>query len=302
MAVDWDAHRKHRRSAVEAEGQWVGMLDENCLPLYDLPPLISLTAPETRNAPVSLQAQCVATDLDGHPNVLFEDLFPKHLDGIEVDKQGKTVAALDAARFVLVERAGWRRAYRVTHVVLSGGVRSPYTVELHGTDMLSELNRHVAWSAPGRRLGRFREFTRDWAGNSTTGRTFSKPRMLQDIKLVTVADGVTLGGSPEDTAESTIREVIDLSLKTSWLRTGVQAIVDNPPIVVSSEKSGRKSPSVLVRMADEKLLETVGPIADKAGVTIQVNLWLPGDKPVPGRSRSDVPVMVVTVKQVAEVT
>ena len=207
--------------------------------------------------------------------------------------------SLRATRFVVVARPGILRAYRITHVVVSGdGNVPPGQMEIHGTDMLMELNRHIAWTAPTTVSGKYTRFTRDWNGPENIGMLFTRPRELQDVKMVTTADGVTLGDGKG--AEETIRYAISRSLETGWKAAGVPEVIADPPIVVDPNGSGLRSPEVLVRMTDEKLLDTLAPVAARAGVRISARLWLPGDPAVKGLALS-APKIVVRVEQMQEV-
>lgn len=294
--IDWVSHKAHRRAVAADEGTWVGLANEHGVPLMDFPPLLSMVAPETRNSPVSFQATVVVKSREGNIHPLVDELFAQGFSSVGVDREGRLNVVLDSTRYVYVLREELR-AYRVSHCVLSGGFESPEQIEIHGADMLSELNRHVAWTAPAKELGSFYTFTRDWAGPENVGVTFKEPRDLQDIKLVTVADGVTLSGP----AESTLREMIQVSLETGWYRTGERSVVDDPPIVVSPQGSGLVSPEILIRATDDKLLDTVAPVAAAAGVRISASMWLPGDAPVMGLKLGDSPKIVVRVEQTAEV-
>lgn len=296
--IDWASHKASREAVAAEEEMWVGLADEHGVP-FDLvfPPLLSMVAPETRNSPVSLRVTAVVKSPSGEVHPLVDELFAEGFSAVGVDREGRLNVVLDSTRYVYVLRDRLR-AYRVTHCVLSGGFDAPEQIEIHGADMLSELNRHVAWTAPARELGRFTTFTRDWAGPENVGVQFKEPRDLQDIKLVTVADGVTLSGP----AESTLREMIKVSLETGWARTGVRSVVDDPPIVVAPGGSGLESSEILIRATDDKLLDTVAPVAAAAGVRISAVMWLPGDDPVEGLVLGESPKIVVRVEQTVEVS
>lgn len=298
MEITWDSHRKSRAYVANTEGQWVGLFDERAEHLMVLPPLLSMDAPETRNAPVSFRAAVVVRTPTGETDPIVDELFANGVSQVTTDSEGRLTLSLKSTRFVVVVRRGSVRAYRVTHVVVSGEGSAPDQLEIHGSDMLMELNRHIAWSAPTTVSGKFRQFTRDWVGPDDVGVVFSKPRDLQDVKMVTTADGVTLGDGK--TAEETIRHAIQRSLETSWKATGNQDIQSDPPIVVDPNGSGLTSPEVLVRMGDDKLLDTLAPVAAQAGVRISARLWLPGDPAIKGLSLNK-PKIVVRVEQMAEV-
>ena len=297
--MTWADHKKHRDAVVRDEGQWVGLFDERAEHIMVLPPLLSMDAPETTNVPVSFRATVVVRTPDGEIDPLVDELFASGIAGARADSEGRMELSLRATRFVVVARPGILRAYRITHVVVSGdGNVPPGQMEIHGTDMLMELNRHIAWTAPTTVSGKYTRFTRDWNGPENIGLLFTRPRDLQDVKMVTTADGVTLGDGKG--AEETIRYAIARSLETGWKAAGVPEVIADPPIVVDPNGSGLRSPEVLVRMTDENLLDTLAPVAARAGVRISARLWLPGDAAVKGLALS-APKIVVRVEQMQEV-
>lgn len=297
--MTWADHKKHRDAVIRDEGQWVGLFDERAEHIMVLPPLLSMDAPETTNVPVSFRATVVVRTPGGEIDPLVDELFASGIAGARADSEGRMELSLRATRFVVVARPGILRAYRVTHVVVSGdGNVPPGQMEIHGTDMLMELNRHIAWTAPTTVSGKYTRFTRDWNGPEDIGMLFTRPRELQDVKMVTTADGVTLGDGKG--AEETIRYAIARSLETGWKAAGLPEVMADPPIVVDPNGSGLRSPEVLVRMTDEKLLDTLAPVAARAGVRISARLWLPGDPLVKGLSLSG-PKIVVRVEQMQEV-
>lgn len=299
MEVTWADHKKHRDAVVRDEGQWVGLFDERAEHIMVLPPLLSMDAPETTNVPVSFRATVVVRTPGGEIDPLVEELFANGISSARADNEGRMELSLRATRFVVVARPGILRAYRITHVVVSGdGNVPPGQMEIHGTDMLMELNRHIAWTAPTTVSGKYTRFTRDWNGPENIGVLFTRPRELQDVKMVTTADGVTLGDGKG--AEETIRYAITRSLETGWKAAGVPEVIADPPIVVDPNGSGLQSPEVLVRMTDEKLLDTLAPVAARAGVRISARLWLPGDPAVKGLALSG-PKIVVRAEQMQEV-
>ena len=295
MAVDWSSFKKHREVVARDEGQWVGLLNENAEPMMDCPPVVSLTAPETRNVPASLRVEFAVRSADDVVHPVVNELVAEDL--ADVDVYGRLVPVVNETRFIAVQREGQPpRTYRVTHTVVSGGPSGPALLEVHGTDMLAELNRHVAWSAPTTVSGEFIRFERDWAGPEDVGVTFDKPRDLQDVKFVTVADGVTLSGP----AEETIKSLLTTSLETGWRATGRQEIIGNPPVVVDQASSGIPSPTLHVRPTDRPLLDTIASLALSAGVTLRVRMWFPGDAAVDGHFLTS-PTVVVRVEQTQEV-
>ena len=301
MAVDWDSYRLHRAQVVADQGQFVGLLDENCEPLMDCPPVVSMTAPQTKNAPTSLRMQLAVRALDGSVHPICDELVAHGLSSargswLDLDAEGKALTtSLDASRYVLVEREDVRRVYQVTHVAAEAGRELPSMIEINGVDLLKKLALVPCFSAPTTVSGKWTTFTRDWAGPENVGVMFSKPRDLQDFKLVTVADGVTVDGD----AESVIRRLVSESLEATWKAMGPD-VVKAPPMVVDPTPSGVKSPYILIRPTDRPVLEEVSAQAMASGVALTVDLWLPGDAPVTGLRLAE-PTMVVRIQQTLEV-
>lgn len=292
MAVDWASHRLHRRQVAHDQGMWVGLLDENCDPLYDVPPVGDLSAPRIRNAPTSMRARFGVKSPLGFVHPVVDELIAEGLG--QVDSQGQLVIVPHSTRFLAVERTDEvRRVFRVSHSVVSGLGRAPSAMEVHGNDLLKMLDMVPAMSAPLTWTGEWTTFTRDWAGPEGQEILFDKPRDLSGMQMVVVADGATIEGP----AEPTIRRLIKESLEAAFRTAGKSG---NPPVVVSPTGSGVTSPHVLIRPTDKKLWEEVAPIAMAAGVMVSARMWFPGDTPVPGLSLS-LPTVVIDVKQSEEV-
>ena len=111
--------------------------------------------------------------------------------------------------------------------------------------------------------------------------------------MITVADGGTVEGK----AETIIREIITESLEAMFKVMGVS--LDNAPVAVQQLSDSPHSPNVLIRPSDESLWDTIGQIAQQAGVNIRARMWLPGDT-IPvlvGNRRPTMPTLVLSVLQ-----
>ena len=289
--IDWTAHRKHREQAIADTGQWVGLLDADGSPLMDLPPVVSMVAPETRNDPGSLELTVLCRSSRGIIHPAVTELIAKQL-GV-LSPEGKLVPVADRTRFVAIERAGVpRRVYWVTHTVARGDADAPAALTIHGVGLTKLLSRFPAISAPTTWQQSFKRFERDWVGPENTKATFSQPREFAGMKLVTVADGATLDGP----AETTIRRLVAESLAAAFRVAG---ITKDLPIQVATTPTGRPSPRILLRPTDGPLLEEIAQPAAAAGVIITTQMWWPGDPPVTGLALS-LPTVVVAVEQAKE--
>lgn len=290
--IDWTTHRKHREQIIADTGQWVGLLDADGNPLMDLPPVVSMVAPEARNDPGSLELTVLCRSTRGIIHPVVTELVAEQL-GV-LSPEGKLVPVADRTRFVAIEREGVpRRVFWATHTVARGDAEAPATLTIHGVGLTKLLSRFPAMSAPTTWRSLFKRFERDWVGQENTKVTFSRPRELAGMKMVTVADGATLDGP----AEATIRRLIAESLDAAFRVAG---ITKDLPIQVATTPTGRPSPRILLRPTDGPLLEEIAQPAAAAGVIITARMWWPGDPQATGLTLA-LPTVVVTVEQSKEV-
>ncbi|WP_233426067.1 hypothetical protein [Corynebacterium silvaticum] len=289
VGFDWGNHKKHRDHLIADQGQWLGLLDENATPMMDLPPIVEMSLPEATNDPASGMVKLRVQSARGVVHPVISELVA---DGLgKTDEVGKLVPLSGPTRFFAIERAGHRRVFRVEFVVAEGGAAAPVKLTIHGTDMSKMLARFPAMSAPTTWAGKWATFTRDWAGPDNVGVRFEKPRDLHDIKLATVADGVTVEGP----ADQVIRRVIAESLAAVWRAIGQQGLIDDPPVQVAPATVGHVSPHVLIRPTDGSIWEELAPVA-AAGVMISASMWWPTDPAIPGLTLTR-PTVVVRVDQ-----
>lgn len=282
MTFDWATHAAHRQLVCEEQGTWIGLLDENMIPLMDAAPIEpgSLTAPAMRNHPGSFEAAFWVQSEDGLIHPMVDELVAEHLG--RQDPEGRLVFVTDKTRFIAVQRAGLRqRVYKVSFVVARGPESGPVTLEVHATDELSMLQDHPAWSVPTSVTGDWKRLDRDWAASWT------RERDVQHLQMAAQADGFTIHGP----AEVAIRRLIRESLETSYRAAGVTGPV---PIVVSRLGSTHPSPEVYIRPDDGPLWGTIASTAAAAGVTVTAWAWWPGDPQPAGRTLTE-PTIVVDV-------
>lgn len=290
--IDWTTHRKHREQIIADTGQWVGLLDADGNPLMDLPPVVSMVAPEARNDPGSLELTVLCRSTRGIIHPVVTELVAEQL-GV-LSPEGKLVPVADRTRFVAIERERVpRRVFWATHTVARGDAEAPATLTIHGVGLTKLLSRFPAMSAPTTWRSLFKRFERDWVGPENTKVVFSRPRDLAGMKMVTVADGATLDGP----AEATIRRLIAESLDAAFRVAG---ITKDLPIQVATTPTGRPSPRILLRPTDGPLLEEIAQPAAAAGVIITARMWWPGDPQATGLTLA-LPTVVVTVEQSKEV-
>lgn len=258
--------------------------------MMDLPPVMEMRMPEATNDPASGMVKLRVQSASGIVHPVIHQLIA---DGLgKTDDVGRLVPLSEATRFIAIERAGSRRVFRVEFAVAEGGAGAPSVLAVHGTDMLKTLARFPAMSGPTTWTGKWTKFTRDWAGPENIGVQFEKPRDLQDIKMVTVADGATEQGP----AEQLIRKIISDSLAATWRAIGRKDLLADPPVQVDPNPSGRKSKNILIRPTDRSIWEEMAPLAAAAGVSISAEMWWPTDAPISGLNLKS-PTIVIKVEQ-----
>lgn len=287
LQIHEEEHRAHRAQVIKDLGQWVGLLDNQGQHLIDLPPPISMVAPESRNAPSSLELTIPVKSPRGIIHPAVRELVADNLGKTTTD--GTLAPVTNETRFIAIERAGVRRVYWIVYVVAKGVGAEPVTLTIHGVDLLKLLSRFPAISATTTWEGTFTRFTRDWAGPENTAVVFQQPRELAPMKMANTAHGATLEGA----AEIVIRRVIKESLQTAFIAAGYRL---DHPIQVLPLRSGRPSPKILFRPSDGPLWEEIAGPAAAAGVQITAFMWWPGD-PQPLGLDLHLPTVVIKVEQ-----
>lgn len=281
MTFNWEEHRLHREQVIEDQGQWVGLLDSEGIPICDVAPIIDMHAPETRHEPSALSLTVAVRSPRGIIHPMVSRMVA---DGLGVDDDGALDFVLDDTLFIAVERAGGgpdsRRVFRVASTTQWGDLDSPVSMHIEGMDVLDMLASLPCPSIPDTWTGAWIWSDRDWAG------MWSQTREIQDVKFASVADGFTVAGQ----AVPTIRGLIQRSLDTVFRAIGVDS---DPPIVVENVPFNGESPHVIIRPTDGYLWETISSPALAAGVNITARMWLPGDSW--GPSNLSKPTVVVRV-------
>ncbi|WP_235504367.1 hypothetical protein [Corynebacterium ulcerans] len=150
MGLDWENHRKHRDQVIADQGQWLGLLDENGIPMMDLPPVMEMRMPEATNDPASGMVKLRVQSASGIVHPVIHQLIA---DGLgKTDDVGRLVPLSEATRFIAIERAGARCVFRVEFAVAEGGAGAPSTLEVHVHDMIRFYRAFLR--CPGLQRGR----------------------------------------------------------------------------------------------------------------------------------------------------
>lgn len=266
--MDFQNWKKHIDHVIGDEGQWLGVLDEEGWPVLSLPLATTVKASEVKLGPGSLEVQVPLSGAVG-ARVAGELIA----DGLlSVDASGRLEPAKGLARFVCVARSGERRVYMVTHVVVEG-VDSPTVATIHGVDLLDGL---AWWPCPSIPVDWQQATFTSW-DRDASGEKYAKARQLSQLKFADKADGYTKKGP----ARTVIRDLIQDSFDAVNALYGWR---NNPHAVVDYSGGADTSAQVVIRTDDSTVWDTVSEAAKNAGVSIQVDLWWPGDGEVVCRS------------------
>lgn len=268
--AQWDAWRASIDAWVAAHGEWVGLLNGSGEPVCQLPPIIEMEAKQTRLAAADIS---ITVTLQGHSGVTHPVVERMVSQGLgRQDSSGRLMPDSNKTWMIAVVRDGVRRVYLVTFPVVSLVRGVPVKMRFEGTDLNVLLEETPCPSVPaiwGHEP--FREWTQDAGG------AYTKPRSYAPIELATVARGYT----KRDTAERAIQDVIQDSLDAVMrLKPSFSA---RPHLAVDYTSTGRTSPTVTIRREDKTIWETIADTARLAGVSVWVDLWWPGDPPIPLR-------------------
>lgn len=261
--VMWDAWRATVDAHIADRGVWFGLLNE------DWEPIATISPRDVNEVYTRLTSPELSFDVDASENgvsVAVDELIAPDLG--RFDESGRFEAANIVGRSVCVQRGDDRQAYFIPYVDASGK-RSPETVHVEASGLLSLLEATPCPSIPESWRGDFSVQSGDAAGQYDTPREYSL------VEFATRADGYTVTGP----AEFAIRTVIQDSLDAVQKHMGWE----RPHMVVDYASTGRTSPEAAIRVEDDFILPTVAETARTAGVNISASLWWPGDDPVTAR-------------------
>ncbi|KXB52723.1 hypothetical protein [Corynebacterium sp. DNF00584] len=290
--MDLTNWRKHIDRVVADEGQWLGILDENGLPLLELGGVISVTFPKAR-----LTASSVEVEVSVQPGDRVLDELVGNGLGVQ-DSTGALVPANGPTRLLMMVRSdGQRRAATIIYTVVAGK-SAPSTLTIHALDLLDGL---AWWPCPSIPAEWKRAAFTEWRTDAS-GVTYVLPRELAQVRLATKADGYTMDGPAVSTVRNLIQDSLDAVNKLyGW---------DNQPhAVVAYDTQSDTSDRVLIRVNDDPVLDTVASACKVAGVGIDVSLWWPGDPPILCRNSVETvaahswahPIQIIHVNKIEEV-
>lgn len=294
MAFSWLSHQAHRDQVAQDRGEWIGLLDENWVPLFDLPQVSDLEWPDTRGSIESASLRMRVRTPSGRLHAVVRELVAENLG--QADTLGRLIPVTGPARFVRQEPRGqdpW--TMRVTHVEVEGDALLPHTMTIHGVTMEGYLDLLPCPSNPLTWKGLFTRFTRDWVGAEGEQELFRQPRDLASCTMIAVADGASVDGDSDVVIHRLLQESID-----AVHRVADPEVVADGPVYMAILAERKATPHrMILRPTDQSLWKELGDSAMAYGVGIRADLWLPGSpQPLPGGALT-APTVIFTVRQEA---
>lgn len=289
--IDWADHKAYRAQCVKDTGSWIGLLDQDWVPMMGLPAPVSMRWPRVRGAIDSIEITLPVRTPSGLPHPVVRELVADELG--EVDELGRLVPHTGPARLIAVEQAGFqRRVMLITHTVAEGDEHSPHTLTIHGVSLAGYLDLIPCPSNPVSWKGDFTRFDRDWVGDPTTRDLYRQPRDLAPATMIAVADGASVEGDADHVIHRLLKESFDAVHRIAGITT------DPVYIAVLAERQGTPQ-RMIHRPTDETLWKELAARALAANVTVTPQLWWPGDTPVPDHHNLKLPTLIFTVRQEA---
>lgn len=263
--AEWAGYRKDIDRTVQDFGQCFILTDGNFEPICQLPAIVEGTGGETRFDSAELSVVIPAMTSDGEPHTAVDALVDSGFG--RTDETSRLVPVMDESRFVVVQRAGGRRCYKVVfpRLLIEDGETSQLRIE--GVSLVTLLQQ---WPCPSVPVLWGHEPIRDWEEDA--GGKYGRTYRYGPIEMATVAHGYTAHGP----AVPTIRKVVQESLDAGNRAQGW----DRPHMVVDMAPVADTSPVVAIRRVDNTIWDTIITPARLAGVDVRVDLWWPGDVPV----------------------
>lgn len=298
--INWEAHKAHRQqvitdSTITTGGQvtagcWLGLLDEDFVPIVDLPQVTKMDWPDIRGSIDSVEITLRVRTPSGGTHRVVSELVANNLG--KVDAVGKLVPVSGPVRLVEMRQGeGEQRTMLVTHAKAEGDADSPHTLTIYGVSALGYLDLLPCPSNPLSWTGEFTRFERDWVGPEDAKALFVSPRDLAPCTMITVADGASVEGKADEVIYRLIKESLEAVHR-------VRGIVEDPFYVAILDESRGAAEQMIHRPTDQTIWQEIGERALTAGVSVRAHLWWPGDNPIPGYDLN-LPTMVFRIRQEA---
>ena len=277
---EWVGWRDHIDRVVDTDGEWVGILNGEGEPLWELEAYAYDVS--SRNLDVTdgtLTVPVVTKDGDYHPLVtaFFGDGFGTN--SASILQPGENLGYM-----LCVQHPGGvegRMVSTISYPTLEPGPDGePATLTFQTMELLGELNFRLAASIPETWGAQpFKRWERD------QGKVYKVARDLSPLEIATTSWVLTTAPKQTDTVNvkhnlsgPAVERISDVIQKSLDAADKLDGTTGDPAFVVSP--GGGTSPRVRIARRDEPVWGTVAETARLAGVSLSARLWWPGDEPV----------------------
>lgn len=266
---EWKNWRARMELSVEAKKYFLAVLNDEFEPVCEIPNVVDLEAPRSKNAVTDFRCTFPALDKDGQPYEVMDILVDQGFGS--QDETSKLAITSDRTWYIMCQFPGGEEARHVYQIVYPRVAFSGFETGLMTIEAQEVLCVLAQWPCPSVPAIWGHEPVRDWWQDA--GGKYDKAYRYAPIEMATVANGYTTRGEGVKAIQSVIQDSIDAGYK-------VLPEFKIPHLVVDQTYTG-PSPTVLIRREDKTLWETIEQPAKLSNVQVRVDLWWPGDKPVP---------------------
>lgn len=276
--TDWESWQKHVDYVIETQGRWYGLGDGDGAPLFDLPAVSSMGAPEQWMSAEDVECEMPAVDADGVLHRAAEILLMDSIAGF--DSSGQLPPATEEYTLLMVMRGPdgkvERRGGIITHVdgTDPNSVGIPQTMTIHALNFMDVWNTIPASSWP----------TAWWKATpyprsfDESGLAYPQPWDMARVEMATHLTFTFKQGRAGFVIRRLAQESLDAAMMTQQDPGGVRWVDD--PYHVVEVPAVDNSPEISLEARDGSLWDTVAGQAKNAGVLLGCRLWWPGDAPI----------------------
>lgn len=276
--TDWESWRRHVDYVVKTRGRWAGIGDGDGNPLFDLPDLTGIGAPEQWMASEDLEVTLPAAGPDGALHRATELLV---MDGLRnFDPSGQLAPAEEEYTLLLAMRGNGGKVERRGGVITHADGRDP-----GGTGQPTELVIHALHFADVWRSTPAVSWPNAWwnatpypNNSDESGIEYGRAWDMARIELATRSTFVFKHGPAGFVTRRLAQESLDAVMMTQVDPDGTRW-VDDPYVVVEVPEVDT-TPDISLEARDGSLWDTVAGQAQNAGLILGARLWWPGDPPV----------------------
>lgn len=276
--VDWDSWNAHVNHVIDTHGRWVGIGDGDGVPLFDLPELIEISAPDQWMGSEDVSVTIPANGDDVLPHRATQLLL---LDGlVAFDPSGQLSPAETEYTLIMAMRGDngevERRGGLITHATGTDPdtVGAPTQLTINALNFMDAWNTIPAVSWPNA----WWNATPYAKTSDESGLEYLKPWDMAQVELATRTTFTYKNGQAGFVIRRLAQESLDAVMMAQQDPNGTRWIDD--PFHIVEVPATDTTPVISLEARDATLWDTVQAQAQNAGVILGAHLWWPGDNPI----------------------